>query len=59
MFDYLIKERFITYPVGHYIPSMPKIKRKEYCKSMICGLTSLLIVGHSKTSFKINSIKKC
>lgn len=35
IFEYLFKERFITHPVhhyiplGHYIPSTPKIKRKE------------------------------
>lgn len=32
IFDYLVKERFITYLVGHYIPLAPEIKRKEYYK---------------------------
>lgn len=28
--DYLVKERFITYPVVHYVLSAPEIKEKEY-----------------------------
>lgn len=30
IFDYLVKERFITYLVGYYVPLALEIKGKEY-----------------------------
>lgn len=32
LFDYLVKERFITYLVGHYTLLVPKIKGQKYYK---------------------------
>ena len=32
IFDFLVKEKFITFPKDHWIPSKDELKGKTYCK---------------------------
>ena len=32
IFDFLVKEKFITFPKDHWIPSKDKLRGKAYCK---------------------------
>ena len=31
IFDFLVKEKFITFPKGHWIPSKDELRGKAYC----------------------------
>ena len=58
IFDFLLKDKFITFPHDHQLPTKEQLRGKVYCKYHNHGIMVLILVGVSGILSKTGSTRE-